>query len=82
MFEFKNIKFDGKKVSIIKKSKLNAEELSVVHDEVEIMHKINHKNSILINDRTFVIPNHLVYIIATQVFDSKTIPTQSLNIEY
>jgi len=31
-------------VKIIKKNKLNPEELLVVHDEVEIMHKINHKH--------------------------------------
>lgn len=37
-------KSDGKQFAakIIKKSKLNAEELAVVHDEVEIMHKISH----------------------------------------
>ena len=29
-------------VKIIKKSKLNADELAVVHDEVEIMHRIAH----------------------------------------
>ena len=36
-------KADGKQfaIKIIKKSKLNAEELAVVHDEVEIMHKVN-----------------------------------------
>jgi calcium/calmodulin-dependent protein kinase I len=33
-------------IKIIKKSKLNAEELAVVHDEVEIMHKINHENCV------------------------------------
>ncbi len=27
-------------IKVIKKSKLNAEELAVVHDEVEIMHKV------------------------------------------
>lgn len=41
-------KSDGKQfaVKVIKKSKLNAEELAVVHDEVEIMHKINHQNCV------------------------------------
>ena len=33
-------------VKIIKKSKLNADELAVVHDEVEIMHKIQHVNCV------------------------------------
>lgn len=33
-------------IKIIKKSKLNAEELAVVHDEVEIMHKINHPHCV------------------------------------
>ena len=33
-------------VKIIKKSKLNADELAVVHDEVEIMHKIAHVNCV------------------------------------
>jgi len=33
-------------IKIIKKSKLNADELSVVHDEVEIMHKIKHENCV------------------------------------
>lgn len=33
-------------IKIIKKSKLNAEELAVVHDEVEIMHKISHENCV------------------------------------
>lgn len=39
---------DGKEfaVKVIKKSKLNAEELAVVHDEVEILHKINHPNCV------------------------------------
>jgi calcium/calmodulin-dependent protein kinase I len=41
-------KSDGKQfaVKIIKKNKLNAEELLVVHDEVEIMHRINHVNCV------------------------------------
>jgi len=41
-------KSDGKKfaIKIIKKSKLNAEELAVVHDEVEIMHKVDHPNCV------------------------------------
>lgn len=33
-------------VKCIKKSKLNAEELAVVHDEVSIMRKINHKHCV------------------------------------
>ena len=33
-------------VKIIKKSKLNADELAVVHDEVEIMHRIQHENCV------------------------------------
>ena len=35
-------KSDGKQfaIKVIKKSKLNSEELAVVHDEVEIMHKV------------------------------------------
>lgn len=33
-------------IKVIKKSKLNAEELAVVHDEVEIMHKVNHPNCV------------------------------------
>jgi len=33
-------------VKIIKKNKLNPEELLVVHDEVEIMHKINQQNCV------------------------------------
>ena len=33
-------------VKIIKKSKLNADELAVVHDEVEIMHKVQHVNCV------------------------------------
>lgn len=39
-------KADGKlfAVKMIKKSKLTDEELAVVHDEVEIMHKIHHPN--------------------------------------
>jgi len=41
-------KSDGKAfaIKVIKKSKLNAEELAVVHDEVEIMHKISHVNCV------------------------------------
>ena len=41
-------KADGKKFAakIIKKSKLNPEELAVVHDEVEIMHMIDHPNCV------------------------------------
>jgi len=41
-------KSDGQQfaVKVIKKSKLNAEELAVVHDEVEIMHKVNHPNCV------------------------------------
>jgi calcium/calmodulin-dependent protein kinase I len=41
-------KSDGKQfaIKVIKKTKLNAEELAVVHDEVEIMHKINHPNCV------------------------------------
>lgn len=41
-------KSDGKvfAVKIIKKNKLNADELSVVHDEVEIMHRINHPHAV------------------------------------
>ena len=36
-------KSDGKQfaIKVIKKSKLNSEELAVVHDEVEIMHKVS-----------------------------------------
>jgi serine/threonine protein kinase len=33
-------------MKIIKKNKLNAEELAVVHDEVEIMHRINHPHAV------------------------------------
>jgi len=33
-------------IKVIKKSKLNNEELAVVHDEVEIMHKVNHPNCV------------------------------------
>lgn len=33
-------------IKIIKKSKLNPEELAVVHDEVEIMHRISHENCV------------------------------------
>jgi len=38
-------KNDGKPfaIKVIKKSKLNAEELAVVHDEVDIMHRTKHK---------------------------------------
>jgi len=41
-------KSDGKEfaIKVIKKSKLNAEELAVVHDEVEIMHKVSHPNCV------------------------------------
>jgi len=41
-------KSDGKQfaIKVIKKTKLNAEELAVVHDEVEIMHKLNHQNCV------------------------------------
>jgi len=41
-------KNDGKEfaIKVINKSKLNADELAVVHDEVEIMHKINHPNCV------------------------------------
>jgi len=41
-------KSDGKQfaIKVIKKSKLNSEELAVVHDEVEIMHKIKHQNCV------------------------------------
>jgi len=41
-------KSDGKQfaIKVIKKSKLNAEELAVVHDEVEIMHKVDHPNCV------------------------------------
>lgn len=41
-------KADGKQfaVKVIKKARLNAEELAVVHDEVEIMHKISHENCV------------------------------------
>lgn len=41
-------KSDGKQfaIKVIKKSKLNSEELAVVHDEVEIMHKVNHSNCV------------------------------------
>jgi len=41
-------KSDGKQfaIKVIKKTKLNAEELAVVHDEVEIMHKLNHYNCV------------------------------------
>lgn len=41
-------KSDGKvfAVKIIKKNKLNADELSVVHDEVEIMHRISHPHAV------------------------------------
>src|SRR4051794_33938733 len=40
-------KSDGKQfaIKVIKKTKLNAEELSVVHDEVEIMHKVSSSSS-------------------------------------
>jgi len=37
-------------VKIIKKSKLNADELAVVHDEVEIMHKIEHDNCVKLEE--------------------------------
>jgi len=33
-------------IKVIKKNKLNADELAVVHDEVEIMHKVNHANCV------------------------------------
>eukprot|EP00456_Euglypha_rotunda_P033999 TRINITY_DN26226_c0_g1_i2.p1 TRINITY_DN26226_c0_g1~~TRINITY_DN26226_c0_g1_i2.p1 ORF type:complete len:117 (+),score=27.45 TRINITY_DN26226_c0_g1_i2:87-437(+) len=33
-------------IKVIKKKKLTAEELVTVHDEVEIMHKINHPNCV------------------------------------
>jgi serine/threonine protein kinase len=33
-------------IKVIKKSKLTAEELAVVHDEVEILHKINHPHCV------------------------------------
>ena len=33
-------------IKIIKKAKLNADELATVHDEVEIMHKIHHAHCI------------------------------------
>jgi calcium/calmodulin-dependent protein kinase I len=33
-------------IKIIKKDKLNSEEIAVVHDEVEIMHKIQHNNCV------------------------------------
>ena len=33
-------------IKIIKKAKLNADELATVHDEVEIMHKIHHPHCI------------------------------------
>lgn len=33
-------------IKVIKKSKLNPEELAVVHDEVEIMHRIEHENCV------------------------------------
>jgi calcium/calmodulin-dependent protein kinase I len=41
-------KSDGKEfaIKVIKKAKLNADELAVVHDEVEIMHKISHPNCV------------------------------------
>jgi calcium/calmodulin-dependent protein kinase I len=41
-------KSDGKEfaIKIIKKDKLNSEEIAVVHDEVEIMHKIHHPNCV------------------------------------
>lgn len=41
-------KSDGKAfaIKVIKKTKLNAEELAVVHDEVEIMHRINHPHAV------------------------------------
>jgi len=41
-------KADGKEfaIKVIKKSKLNPDELAVVHDEVEIMHKINHPHCV------------------------------------
>jgi len=41
-------KSDGKQfaIKIIKKSKLNPDELAVVHDEVEIMHKVDHPNCV------------------------------------
>jgi calcium/calmodulin-dependent protein kinase I len=39
---------DGREfaIKIIKKDKLNSEEIAVVHDEVEIMHKIEHPNCV------------------------------------
>lgn len=41
-------KSDGKEfaIKIIKKDKLNSDEIAVVHDEVEIMHKIRHENCV------------------------------------
>jgi len=41
-------KADGKQfaIKVIKKAKLNEAELEVVHDEVEIMHKIQHKHCV------------------------------------
>lgn len=41
-------KSDGKQfaVKVIKKSKLNSEELAVVHDEVEIMHRVRNTSHI------------------------------------
>jgi len=43
-------KSDGKAfaIKVIKKNKLKADELAVVHDEVEIMHKINHANCVIL----------------------------------
>lgn len=35
-------------IKIIKKSKLNEEELAVVHDEVNIMHSIEHENCVML----------------------------------
>lgn len=45
-------KADGKEfaIKIIKKEKLNTEELSVVHDEVEIMHKIKHPHCVQLHE--------------------------------
>lgn len=65
-------KKDGKDyaIKIVKKKNLNAEELETIHEEVAIMHKINHPNVVSLmeifdtpkvgDDRGEVIPRILI----------------------
>jgi serine/threonine protein kinase len=48
-------------IKIIKKSKLKPDELAVVHDEVEIMHKITHENCVQLYEM-FETPKHLYMV--------------------